>query len=164
MRQIRVLVLAGSGSYDDNRNFLPSYWTNVAVELGVALKDINMTPSRRILSHLVQNIKILPILSRYDVILSTGTMNGLLLAFVQTLTRLRRPRHVIIDNALPRIAPPNKRFLLSLSKIVFSSVVKLYVLQVTNGIIGIIHSNSKIKLLLFTLGSIPSFILNQQKE
>ncbi len=120
--QSRILVIAGSGTYQDNRKFLPDSWTNIDIELGVASKEINMTPPARLFAHLIQDLRLLPLLGGYTVVLSTGTMNGLLLAVLQTIVHRKKPRHVIIDNALPLFAPANRSFLVAVAKVIFSSV------------------------------------------
>ena len=115
-------MLAGSGTYADNRKFLPARWEGVDIVLGVARRERQMSPIGRLVAHILQNIAVLPRLREYDAVLSTGTSNGVMLAFWQTLACRTRPAHVIIDNALPSVFPPRRRHLLLVPRVVFSSV------------------------------------------
>lgn len=121
---MRVLILATSGNYEHNKKFLPSSWKTVDVELTVARMQCR-DPYKRFVACLLQGVKVLPLLRRYDVVLSTASMNGLFIAFLQSLFRIRKPRHVVIDISLPRLISPKKKILLIVTKIIFSSVSKV---------------------------------------
>ncbi|MGB9980274.1 glycosyltransferase family 4 protein [Methanobacterium sp.] len=120
---MKILILAANEINDEDPDIL-KYFSDISEIDSITL------PSKSIIIRFMfciwQTLKILPKINRYDIVISMSTMNGLTLSLIQKLAnRLIKPKHVILDIALFRIANRSSQFHKKLFRSLLTSVEKI---------------------------------------
>lgn len=122
---MKILILNAKEKDDKDPDLLKYFSSSFEAEI-----DTIELPSKsvivRFLFCISQTLRILPRINSFDFILSTSTMNGLTLSLIQKLAnKLIKPKHIMIDIALLRMADKSSQFHQRLFSFIFSPVEKI---------------------------------------
>lgn len=149
---MKILILSAQEKNHKNQDdFLKYFRENFNAKI-----DIIELPSKSIFIRLLyckfQTLRNLTSINSYDLVLSTSTLNGLTLAFLQKiLNGLIKPKHIMIDIALLRMFNKSNKYHQKIAHFLFSSLDKIlcYSNIQRNALIQLLGFQDKIEFIPF---------------